>query len=317
MGGLFSTGNSNNTPNTPNNYSNVNKIKINNKTPAETIQRKYESEIFEKIGKGSIRVQRHALSCANTIEKVFEKGQNLKSKHAANSGISYVGVQQCLQVCDYFSNNRIDEQPNKPLLIFCCSELTRTHQTLFLSWLKYLKSYKASKGKIIVLPWLNEVAVMKVAGHVFNKDNYPKSLANEKDAWKKFIENINANIERIKKDTLNPDSTLEADINGIGNCEFWDELFYLSPIIFKEGGDPLSNKGKVTPIQKDIYHKTKTIGSMQQLLKLFREIIVKYLIDCQIKFQEYDSIVMVMVAHHNSAEHLIKFLMPSTEVQFN
>jgi hypothetical protein len=232
-------------------------------------------------------------------------------------------------VSDYFSNFRIDtsqtEGGKQPLLIFCCSELTRTHQTLFLSWLKYLKDYKASKGKIIVLPWLNEVAVRKVAGQVFNKDNYPFSLQSEKAIWKKFIENIigdkekkiEGNIERIKKDTLNPDSTLEADINGIGNCEFWDELFYLSPIIFKEGGDPFSNSGKVTPIQRDIYHKTKTIGSMKQLLKLFRKIIAKYLIDCQINLQDYDSIVMVMVAHHNSAEHLIKFLMPSTEVKFD
>jgi hypothetical protein len=320
MGGLFSSNNSNNAANPPNTYSNVKNLQINNKTPTENIQRKYESEIFEKIGRGNIYFQRHAVSCANTIEKVFERGQNLKSKHAANSGISYVGVQQCLQVSDYFGNFRIDEQPKngkKPLLIFCCSELTRTQQTLFLSWLKYLKGYKKSKGKIIVLPWLNEVAVTKVAGHVFNKDNYPLSLQSEKDIWKKFIENIRGDIERIKKDTLNPDSTLETDIKDIGNCDSWDELFYLSPIIFKEGGDPLSNSGKVTPIQKDIYHKTKTIGSMKQLLKLFRKIIAKYLIDCQINLQDYDSIVMVMVAHHNSAEHLIKFLMPSTEVQFD
>lgn len=322
MGGLFSSNKPNNSTNTPNNYSNVKNLIINSNTSVGTIQRKYESEIFEKIGRGSIYFQRHAVSCANTIEKVFERGQNLKSKHAANSGISYVGVQQCLQVSDYFGNFRIDtsqktEGGNQPLLIFCCSELTRTHQTLFLSWLKYLKGYKASKGKIIVLPWLNEVAVRKVAGHVFNKDNYPLSLKSEKDIWKIFIENIKGNIERIKKDTLNPDSTLEADINGIGNCDFWDELFYLSPIIFKECGDPLSNSGKVTPIQKDIYHITKTIGSMKQLLKLFRKIIAKYLIDCQINFKDYDSIVMVMVAHHNSAEHLIKFLMPSTKVKFD
>lgn len=327
MGNLFSGNNSNNAANTPNNYSNVKNLEIKPNTPTESIQKKYESEIFEKIGKGSIYVQRHAVSCANTIEKVFEKGQNLKSKYAANSGISYVGVQQCLQVSDYFSNYRIDEQPNngkKPLLIFCCSELTRTHQTLFLSWLKYLKGYKANKGKIIVLPWLNEVAVMKVAGRVFNKDNYPLSLQSEKDIWKKFIENIRGdkeknikgNIERIKKDTLNPDSTLIADIDSIGNCEFWDELFYLSPIIFKKGGDPLSNSGKETPINKDMVHK-KMMGSMKQLLKLFRKIIAKYLIDRQINLLDYDSVELVMVAHHNSAEHLIKFLMPSTKDQFD
>ena len=80
-----------------------------------------------------------------------------------------------MQVCDSFGNFRIDtpqtEAVKKPLLIFCCSELTRTHQTLFLSWLKYLKDYKENNGKIIVLPWLNEVAVRKLVGYVFNKDN--------------------------------------------------------------------------------------------------------------------------------------------------
>ena len=233
-----------------------------------------------------------------------------------------------MQVCDYFGNYRIDtpqtEGGKNPLLIFCCSELTRTHQTLFLSWLKYLKDYKANNGKIIVLPWLNEVAVSKIGSYIFNKDNYPLSLQSEKDIWKKFIENIignkekniKGNIERIKKDTLNPDSTLKEDIDSIDKCEIWDELFYLSPIIFKEGGDPLSNSGKATPINKDMVHK-KMMGSMKQLLKLFRKIIAKYLIDCQIKLEDYDSLELVMVAHHNSAEHLIKFLMPSTEEQFN
>jgi len=319
MGGWFSSNNSSGNSNgSANKYSNVKNLKINNSTPTNKIQRKYESDVLKKIR--SIYVQRHAVSCANTIEKVFEKGQNLKSKYAANSGISYVGVQQCMQVCDYFGNYRIDtpqtEGGKKPLVIFCCSELTRTHQTLFLSWLKYLKDYKASKGKIIVLPWLNEVAVPKIAGKVFDKDNYPLSLQTEKDIWKKFIENIRTNINRIKADTLNPDSKLEEEIDSIGNSESWDELFYLSPIIFKEGGDSLSNNGKETPIEKEMVHK-KMMGSMKQLLKLFRQIIAKYLIDCQIKLEEDDTIELVLVAHHNSAEHLIKFLMPSTEEQFN
>ena len=63
------------------------------------------------------------------------------------------------------------------------------------------------------MPWLNEVAVMKVAGHVFNKDNYPSSLAETKDAWKKFIENLKRNKEKIEADTLNPNSSLNKDID--------------------------------------------------------------------------------------------------------
>lgn len=320
MGSWFSSGNSDNTTlNKNNNYANVINLKINNNTPPSQIQRKYESEILGKIR--NIYVQRHAVSCANTIEKVFGKGQNEKTKYAYNSGISYVGVQQCLQVSDYFSNFRIDDNPNskngkKPLIIFCCSELTRTHQTLFLSWIKYLKDYKANNGKIVVLPWLNEVSLPKIRTLTYNKDNYPSSLADTKQVWEKFIKNLRENSNRIKADTLNHNSELDNDINGISNSEFWDELFYLSPIIFKQDGDPLSNKGKETPINRVMIH-TKMMGSMKQLFKLFKKIIAKYLIDRNIYLDKYDGIELVLVAHHNSAEHLMKFLMPSTEEQFN
>jgi hypothetical protein len=53
MGGLFSSNKPNNSTNTPNNYSNVKNLIINSNTSVGTIQRKYESEIFEKIGRVS------------------------------------------------------------------------------------------------------------------------------------------------------------------------------------------------------------------------------------------------------------------------
>jgi cation transport regulator ChaC len=282
--------------------------------------RKEELDIFEKIQ--NIYFQRHAVSCANTIEKVFGKGQLEKSKHAANSGISYVGVQQCLQVCDYFDNFRINAEKTsgkKPLIIFCCSELIRTQQTLFLSWLKYLKDYKKENGKIIVLPWLNEVSLPSKFGIVVNKDNYPASLLDTKEAWSKFIQNINNNIQKIKDDTLNQESSLQQDINGF---ESWDQLFYLSPLIFKEGGDPLSNSGKKTPIKRIWEHAGKRVGDMSQFIGLFNKILATYINDInkdkekKINLNDYDGIELVLVAHHNSAEHLMKFLLPSTQTQF-
>jgi hypothetical protein len=284
-----------------------------------------DSDIFGHIK--NIYFQRHAVSCANTIEKVFEKGQMEKTKHAANSGISYVGVQQCLQVCDYFGNFRIDEQPQngkKPLIIFCCSELTRTHQTLFLSWLKYLKDYKANNGKIIVLPWLNEVSLPGTSKFgitiAINKDNFPASIEKTRIAWGKFIENLKTNIERIKADTLNKenqDFKLLPDIESIGECEEWDKLFYLSPIIFKKDGDQFSNSGKKTPIKRIWEHK-KRVGDMKQFIGLFNKILAEYIKKHGIDLEnDYNGIQLVLVAHHNSAEHLIKFLMPSTEEKFN
>ena len=124
-----------------------------NITPTE---KKNNSEIYKKIK--NIYFQRHALSCSNTISKVFNKTNKEKKKFAENSHISYAGVQQCLQVSDYFTKNPINK---KPLLIFCCSELIRTHQTLFLSWIRYLENYKKNNGKIIIIPWLNEISRKK------------------------------------------------------------------------------------------------------------------------------------------------------------
>jgi len=318
MGSWFSSSNSNedNTKELLNgNVSNVsNGSNGSTRNSGSNDSKTKDLDIFKEIK--NIYFQRHAVSCANTIEKVYGKGQIEKSKYAANSGISYVGVQQCLQVCDYFSNFRINaENPNggkKPLIVFCCSELIRTQQTLFLSWLKYLKDYKDNNGRIIVLPWLNEVSLPSKFGIVINKDNFPSSLAETKNAWTTFIENITTNIQRIKDDTLNKESSLEQDIKGF---ESWDELFYLSPLIFKEGGDPLSNSGKKTPIKRIWEHK-KRVGDMNQFIGSFDKILATYIKKQQINLGDYDGIELVLVAHHNSAEHLMKFLLPSTHTQF-
>jgi hypothetical protein len=319
MGGLFSSNKTSEEETIPLINMN-NRSKGSNQNNRKSIGSKEDLDIFKHVK--NIYFQRHAVSCANTIEKVYDKNpakaQYQKSKYAANSGISYVGVQQCLQVCDYFDNFRINpEKPSgkKPLIIFCCSELIRTQQTLFLSWLKYLKDYKKSNGRIIVLPWLNEVSLPSKFGIVVNKDNYPASLLDTKKAWSKFIKNINNNIQKIKDDTLNEGSSLEQDIN---DFNYWDELFYLSPLIFKKDSeDPLSNSGKKTPIKRIWEHK-KRVGDMSQFIGLFNKILATYINDPikPINLNEYDGIELVLVAHHNSAEHLMKFLLPSTQTQF-
>jgi hypothetical protein len=300
-------------------------------------------------------VQRHAVSCANTIEKVFGKGQKEKSKYSANSGISYVGVQQCLQVSDYFSKNPIEsgnlainnsenprnsaminnsENPRnsavinnseiqrggndgkkKPLLIFCCSELIRTHQTLFLSWIRYLKDYKETKGKIIVIPWLNEVSAPKIGSWIPNTDNYPASFQETKLDWIKFIQNLRENIKKIKADTLNPDSTLVEDIDAIEDNQNWEKLFYLSPVIYKTDiKNRLSNNGKKIPIRRKGI--IKKMGDLNQFISFFSKILQTYITEQEINLNEYDGIELVIVAHHNSAEHFMKFVMPSTHAQF-
>ena len=318
------------------------------------------SNIFIEIK--SIYVQRHAVSCANTIEKVFGKGQIAKTKYATNSNISYVGVQQCLQVSDYFSKNPIESEnfanntipvismtnipgtpknvannnqgiprnvannnisqsggnndSKKPLLIFCCSELLRTQQTLFLSWIRYLKDYREKNGKIIVLPWMNEVSAPKIGSIIINKDNYPTSFDKTKESWSIFIQNLTFVLSNdIEADTLNPDSTLVEDINAIQGNQNWEKLFYLSSVIYNDQAtNQLRNNGKKIPIRRKGI--LKKMSDMNQFIGVFGKILNKYIEDQQINLEDYNGIELVIVAHHNSAEHFMEFVMPSTHDQF-
>ena len=276
-----------------------------------------------------IYVQRHAASCANTIEKVFGEGQRAKTNNAPDSGISYIGAQQCLQVSDYFTKHPINtsNEPNestKPLLIFCCSELIRTQQTLCLSWIKYIKKYTQEKnGKIIVLPWLNEVAVMKFFGKIGNSNNYPVSLANTKTKWSEFINNLremSGPDGKLKDDVCNPLCNLEEYIPDITE---WDSLFYLSDIIYRSNSSNSSinkfkNKGKKIEIKRVRTHGFtglfKRIGDQEQFLERLDDILREY-----IKVQKIDinivaknGIELVIVAHHNSAEGFMNKLIPET-----
>ena len=203
-----------------------------------------------------------------------------------------------MQVSDYFSKNPINKEP---LLIFCCSELIRTQQTLFLSWIRYLENYKKNKGKIIIIPWLNEVSRKKNGSFIIKKDNYLSSFADTKSKWVKFIENIHQNIKNIKKDTCNPENNLVNDILKIKNNNDWEKLFYLSPIIYK--------KNSINKIRKKM-------GDLDEFIGLFGKILTQYLFDSRIDLNKYNGIELVIVAHHNSAERLIEFVMPSTHAQF-
>jgi hypothetical protein len=233
------------------------------------------SNFYSKIN--NIYIQRHAISCANIIEFCFNKQKEVMSKYSPDSQINYLGILQCLQVSDYLTNFRIDNiSEKKPLLIFCCSKLIRTQQTLFLSWLKYLKDYIENNGKILIIDMLKE-KYKKDGSIILNKDNYHSSLEKTKKEWKKFIENIKKNSKKIKSDTLNPKLSLIKDIKSIKNNELWDELFYVS----KE--------------------------------KELNKIIEVYLIDQQIKLENYNGIELVFVSHFETSKNLIKKIAPSAK----
>jgi len=249
-------------------------------------------KIYEKIK--NIYVQRHAISCANIIDKSFNR-KNKKITFANNSNISYMGLQQCLQVSDFFSKNPIEstKKAKNTLLIFCCTELIRTQETLFLSWIRYLKDYKENSGKIILLPWLNKVS-----------ETYYNSLSKTKKTWKKFIRNLKNNFEEIKRDTFNNNSSLISDIESIPKVDKWEELFYLSPIIYKNNRiNGLKNDGK------------KKKDDIKKFINLFGEILEKYIEDQNLP-DNYDGIELVIVAHHNSEKNFIEYLIPSAREEF-
>ena len=91
----------------------------------------------------------------------------------------------------------------------------------------------------------------------------------------------------------------------------------MSSIIFKtDSQDPFSNSGKTTPIKRDAVHGVKRVGNMNQFIESFKKILAEYIEKQDIKLGKYNGIELVLVAHHNSAEHLMNFLLPSTHAQF-
>ena len=151
-----------------------------------------KKDIFSLLNKNTTFVlQRHATSCANIINKGFETGSTsylafgksrLVAEIAPDSMLSSVGIDECNQVHDYLTNLgteiiKLDRFEH----LFCCSELFRTQQTMFLSYFELIDEYNI---KIMILPWLNEE---RAVGGV-NKDNLTISLKETKKRWSDFIE---------------------------------------------------------------------------------------------------------------------------------
>ena len=166
-------------------------------------------------------LQRHGTSCANVIKKGRLKGagstvkkvtdQITVSRYVPDPSLSNIGVQQCLAASDFFkrcdelsveyitsdttaqipirgtvqTGGTVQKSTNQttPELLFCCSELTRSQQTVFLSFIKYMDEYLKTGKKILILPWLNE----ERSRTGLNKDNRIISLTETKRKWEEFI----------------------------------------------------------------------------------------------------------------------------------
>ena len=161
-------------------------------TNARQLNKDDKEKIVSLLNKNTIFIlQRHATSCANIINKGFETGSTsylafgksrLVAEIAPDSMLSSIGIDECYQVHDYLTNNGTEITKLYDFdYLFCCSELIRTQQTMFLS---YFDLIFKNNIKIMVLPWLNEE---RAVGEV-NKDNLTISLIETKQRWRQFIE---------------------------------------------------------------------------------------------------------------------------------
>ena len=156
-----------------------------------------KENIFSILQKNTTFVlQRHATSCANIINKGFKTGSTsnitfgksrLVAEIAPDSMLSSIGIDECNQVHDYLTNLGTEITKFDGFdYIFCCSELIRTQQTMFLSYFELIRN---NNIKIMILPWLNEEHANDTFGAV-NKDNLTISLKETKRRWKQFIEGL-------------------------------------------------------------------------------------------------------------------------------
>ena len=233
--------------------------------------------------------QRHATTCANVLNKGFITSKfDIKTKLdlkelAPNTSLTQIGIEQCMQVSDFLlycksqNINYITDQkfteinqfynkpisnvvsfplPPRPILIFCCSELLRTQQTLFITYFDIIKDYLKNGRKIIVLFWLNEKNFSKRV----NADNFVVSLADTKQQWRYFINRIknlnndetfinnigrtDADIKSLSVKLNLEDTNITSSIANPQKIDYsnWEDIFYLSPHIYNGIEDSDNNR---------------------------------------------------------------------------
>lgn len=289
-------------------------------------------------------IERHALTCANELYSVGIRKVSAQLKineYAEDTDISNIGIQQCLQLSDflkkskennsdYINGNAIgigglnNNQPD-PITIFCCSELRRTNETLYASFLNYMPDY-LSKNRIIILPWLNERSHFNM-----DKDNIPESLEERRKNWGLFIKNFKKFLTEKYADFGQTDNNIfNESINKMNDK--WDDLFYLPESVYKIGGNPFVDDGKKIKIgikkilEIDInirkfllsmkVNPTEIYSSVADMNELFNgywlnQILMDYLkkFHPDVDLNRELKINLVMVTHSGSGIELINTIM--------
>ena len=338
--------------------------------PLTPIQiKQLECMIYEDFFKKTQNIkqihQRHATTCANILNKGVDASIGDIKELAPNTSLTGIGIQQCMQVSDFLlycksknvnyitsqdyssidelksSESQSQSQPQpqlRPMVIFCCSELLRTQQTLFISYFDIIKDYLENGRKVIVLFWLNEQHFSKS----FNADNFVVSLEHTKKQWryfinriinldldKNFMEDIGRDVGNNKIEELSKKLKLESGerIDKYGN---WESIFYVSPIVYFNNPEnnhllptfSFDNRrftGKYKFFSKQTV-KAKTLFNPEELYKVLPRILAEYILrvgiigkDKNVGFYEEElsqdvKMNLVFVSHHNSCENTLNYL---------
>ena len=269
---------------------------------------------------------RHALTCANLVYHGFlENMYNKMARYVEDTDINYNGIEQCLQLSDFLKKRQEDgydyifgktmnvipindKTGEKPGVIFCCSELRRTQESLYLSMIRYMPEYLKNGGKIMILPWLNAIGGIKLIdnnGKARMYQYYAETYENRKKNWRRFIRNVSNYLKdnslRYKNDF---DLLLEED---------WDKIFYFNPLIYKTFTknkiEPFTNEGKI------LYNKRlKKAEEMKDIMKDLNKIILKYIDDNKIDNKE--NINLVFCSHRTNVKAFMKYFYPSSVISF-
>ena len=331
-----------------------------------------ECKIYEDFFKKTKNIkqihQRHATTCANVLNKGLEATAKLPTgapsiwdikELAPNTSLTGIGIQQCMQVSDFLlycksknvnyitdqeyssieqlessKNQQNSQNPElRPMVIFCCSELLRTQQTLFISYFDIIKDYLKNGRKVIVLFWLNEQHFSKSV----NADNFVVSLAHTKQQWKYFINRIkNLELDKnfmedigieVGNDKIKELSEkLKLETTETLNYEEWEDIFYVSPIVyfnnpaqnrllrdFSFDNRRFSSGGRKFLVGKKMYDPAELYKVLPRILAEYISRVGMIGKNKRVGFYEEElsqdvKMNLVFVSHHNSCENTLKYL---------
>lgn len=286
-------------------------------------------KIHKKKQKGGVPRQydinfiliRHAMTCANLLNKGLGRTQLDTSKYAADTDINRLGIEQCLQLSDFLLKNdkenrkfidgnaeKINQDPATvaPVTtIFCCSELIRTNETLFLSLNNYLKDYIGNGQKVLVIPWLNEFSAQVLGkplpAGVRDEDNYPEDVVDRRESWKKFILKLRDYFGRYVGDL----GRASWDVSKMYLEDDWGKIFHLSEKIYKPSGGNFTDEGRITKFN---------LRDINQCINNLGEILDDYLDKFTTITSTSVKINLVMVSHSGCLKNFLNTICPQSKV---